>query len=266
MLFLQYVPIPKVVFVRNIDDGADLRPSKVGSGILSQESMMEQFVNQVHSRPSSWNLRKRSLFGGTKELPVCKWDGVRCNLNGSIVELNWNKNLVSFYGNLTWDFLPRTIETVQCSHHRDRHTGAIDFTTLPPAMVSFFINNNALSGTVDLMNLPPGFRLLSANSNKFSGGIVLDFLPPAMNFLALSGNKLGGLLKIGILSPSLSKIYLGANEFTGVLDLTEYCMGKYIDPPQIDLRMNLFSGYEPQGTLPRVVMFLPQKDDISNSV
>ncbi|KAI3832336.1 hypothetical protein MKW92_022284 [Papaver armeniacum] len=146
--------------------------------------------NQTQSFLRSW---KRSSNNNTTS--PCKWDGITCNSEGSVTELN-----------LTSSSLQGTLHSFNFS----------SFTNF----VSIDLSNNKLSGFIpsQIGNLSK-LSYLGLSMNKFSGHLPVEigFLTN-ITFLDVSQNQISGRIPTSIYNLSnLDTLYLDQNQLSGYI-------------------------------------------------
>ncbi|KAI3872986.1 hypothetical protein MKW92_025135 [Papaver armeniacum] len=146
--------------------------------------------NRTHSFLRSW---KRSSNNNTTS--PCKWDGITCNNQGSVTELN-----------LTSSNLQGTLYSFNFS----------SFTNF----VSLDLGNNKLSGFIpSQIGSLSKLSHLGLSMNKFSGHLPVEigFLTN-ITFLDVSQNQISGRIPISIYNLSnLDTLYLDQNQLSGTI-------------------------------------------------
>mmetsp|Transcript_10466 Transcript_10466/g.14017 ORF Transcript_10466/g.14017 Transcript_10466/m.14017 type:complete len:196 (-) Transcript_10466:157-744(-) len=146
-----------------------------------QEFDIMQFIKNVSCVHSSW----------TNEVPVCSWDGVACNRDGKISDIDWSERLLK--GRFQWLYLPSsTLQFYATGNYlsgklplgalpqnfqilnigKNAHFGELDFTQLPPLMDTLFLFENFFTGVVDFSKLPSTLRFLNVNENSGLEGVL----------------------------------------------------------------------------------------------
>ena len=203
--------------------------------LLSQQARMELLVE---------NLRHQAFFrdadGGFTSAK--DWPGVRVDPHGNIISIKKPWGSAAFEGEIAFQWLPETIETLHCDHaciQTDFHaasfprdmmrielqgnklTGSIATAELPPKLVRLNLWHNRISGTIDLTTLPGTLVTLMLDENEIMGTIDLQNLPKTLHTLDLAKNLLSGDVIVRILPESLTKINLSGNTFDGELLVEE---------------------------------------------
>ena len=93
------------------------KPHKVGKGLLSSETKLQQLVRNISNPDHSWRA----------ENDVCLWSGVVCDPYNVVVKLSWD-----FYG----------------------LSGTLDFNYFPETIKLVYLDGNNFVGNVDLQFLP----------------------------------------------------------------------------------------------------------------
>jgi len=180
------------------------RPSKVRGAILPGEYSLVQLLSKAEFSEPSWSVHT----------PARQWEGVKCNDEDEITDLNWVADFHSassprIRGELLWQHLPHTLVHFFAMFHGI--SGPVDLSSLPPALIEFNIDMNQFDGSLDLTNLPHRLEILSLAYNLFSGEIDLTRLPASIRELRLAGNDLCGDIDLTKLPASLSVLELLGN-------------------------------------------------------
>uniref|UniRef100_A0A7S4KIT3 Leucine-rich repeat protein n=1 Tax=Paramoeba aestuarina TaxID=180227 RepID=A0A7S4KIT3_9EUKA len=158
---------------------------------LSQQTLMELFVENITNRQQIWGSRE-------KIADLKKWQAIALNADDDVTSIEWTffSWPVTLRGSLSFQWLPSTIEQIQ-------------------------IIGNSLSGTIDLEHLPDSLRLLDVALNDLAGSICLTNLPNSLTILNVSHNKLNGTLDLTKLPHSLRSLDLSQNFFVGETDFSQ---------------------------------------------
>ena len=156
------------------------------SAALSQEYRLLMFLQNVSNLSPSWD----------SHTPACQWDGVNCNQDGEVTDINWAGKKLE--GTLDWKSLPESL--LELRLYSNRLSGSIVLGDLPRNLRYFSVGSNKFSGSINLQKAPKAMERLLAGDNKLSGPVYFDNLPPNLSFLYLSRNaKLSGSVDGSIL-------------------------------------------------------------------
>ena len=234
---------------------------------------MSRIIEHLWEKSPSWVLQRTVCLCSTEQVSPCAWDGVRCDAARQVTHITWNyENLGQISGNMSWKFLPNTVQELYCEYHRGLLGGELELGGLPTSMTVLSLRTNKHSGSLNLGELRRGMRRLNLWSNVFSGPVDLGYLPDTLESLVLQDNNLSGEITVGYLPHSLRGLHLGRNEFTGILDLENFlcirycedkkCIESGLSNPHATLLYvedNFFTGFLPEGALPPGVRYHPQK-------
>ena len=118
-------------------------------------------LNVTNKRPS-W----------LQSTPACQWEGVGCNADGHVVQIEWSSFNLGGYPNLA---------------------------TLPQGLQYLDVAGNQLTGNPNLGTLPQGLQHLDLSINEFTGTPDLAMLPQGLQHVDLSANQLTGTPNLGML-------------------------------------------------------------------
>ena len=191
---------------------------------------------------------------------VCRWRGVECDANESVVKLDLKARIEttlflsyipthvtyfrvvnSFFGQdctseLDLRFSHSNIETIMIEKYG--FSGTVDLLSLPEKVIEFSILRNNFTGNCDFTRLPSSLQRLDLSFNQFSGSVVFDSLPHTLQTLRIASNMFCGTPNLDSLPPRLSVVSMDSNDFRGVFQL--------LHPPDslrtVYASMNRFSG------------------------
>ena len=155
--------------------------------LLSDKTLMELFVETFNE-----DTKNKFAFEADNLLHPCAWNGVQCDVLGSVKALNWNT--FGTGGTLYLEYLPTKVESVELVF-------------------------NSLLGTIDSSVLPQCLEILNLAFNRLTGGVDLRAFPFRMREICLQSNNLQGCINLGALPEGLEKLNLGKNSFRGEVDL-----------------------------------------------
>ena len=213
-------------------------------GDISLKSLSDQALMEALIDKTSDDFKKMYQDPSGEYLPVCRWQGVKCNKRREVVEIKrgcFNLYCADeklavptelelrylpprirvfeiggsdfFYGTVETRLLPNRLEDFYL--RQENFTGTFDFRNLPERLERLGIDLNDFHGPCDLKRLPGGLRDLRAICNRFTGSLALDSLPRSFEILKLSDNQLSGLLNLKKLPRAMRILDLRINQFHG---------------------------------------------------
>ena len=217
---------------------AERRPSKVRGLNVPQEMDLERLISGLHTRHESWS----------SEIPACKWDGIKCNSDEKVTEIQWNSRTLN--GIMNFVYIPSS--TTSFDIEENRISGEAILSDLFPLvkLTDLFLGGNLFTGNPDLTKLPKFLTAAWMEGNKLSGEICLTQLPVGLLYLDVSDNLLTGKLDLGALPNTLKGLYFSQNEFKGNIDLSS--LPENLDGVSFD-NNKLLEGTINVNQLPRMV-------------
>ena len=192
--------------------------------LMSDQERMEMLVTPVDGDDNSLKDDQSRLNFKDSDgdfLKVHNWDGVRCDHNDRVVQIDWLlKKWVS--GTVSLDFLPPRLVNFDITKgffDSRKVTGTLSTALLPDSLSYFVIDGNNFDGTLDLSSLPSSMIIFRARSNCFQGNINLESLPSGLKHMDLSTNELTGTLCLTKLPANVHTLSLSRNKFTGTIRL-----------------------------------------------
>ena len=275
-LFSTFILMMKFLPTYGADHQSSLRRGRIDGSLLPPEALLWHLTANIDYRHPSWVLEKRNFFRTSRVSP-CTWAGVTCDAHKTVVSLDWSRESLShpikyhMQGNLTWENLPRTLQSVSVARHLLH--GTMDTRVFPPELTSFTTSENGQSGPIDLSSLPSGITTVRFNVNAHTGTVDLTSLPAGLVCLNLSRNLFTGEIDLGSLPGSLRRLVLSNNRLSGIVDFTAIHERREVEREKdigiltmlrVNLEHNYFSRYVPAGPLPRFVPWDPMSPDESS--
>ena len=204
------------------------RSSKVHSSLLAVELELLLFIRHVERPRDSW----------VSSNTVCSWEGVICSSTSPPVVRGLKWNYKDMGGNLSWTYLPQTVENLEISFNRLR--GALDFSSLGKNITTLMAQNNYLTGVLPTDIFPAVVQNMKLSFNSFEKDLDLRSLPATLKSLHVDSNNLGGRLDFTCLPSGLTELLLSFNNFTHATGLENISPNVYVD-----LTFNLIQNLPP---------------------
>ena len=162
---------------------------------VRDDEKLYSFVRHIRNPHVSWRASNSP----------CLWHGVKCDPMQNISELRFES--LSLKGNMTLEFIPSTLLTLDVSHNQltgrvndlfsarsniwkialndNTFYGEIDFTSLSPKIRQLLCSHNQIQGLVDLRVLSETLQVLDIRQNKFQEFLCGRYLPKKLRVVRI---------------------------------------------------------------------------------
>ena len=157
------------------------------AGRVDRSMLTDHQLMQIFFTPDDFEEARRELGGD--EDNACLWAGVTCIPAHRIDTIEWDRNFdfgrpsLGLSGSIDFSCLPPLLMSLRLS--RQKFKGELDTSALPKNLKQFSVRECGLDGAVDLGNLPRAMEYFDVRWNNVSGIVNVHSIPPSIKILAI---------------------------------------------------------------------------------